>query len=176
MAIAFVETALFISKNSWFQPGLLSRSLKFEFPCNGHIFYSKPIIQIMQSFSVFKFLMDKIILKAERKNFDAWAGSGARNLSFGSTVLVPTSANLVPGFYLQVFQSRLQIGQLKSYGVSTGLIHIKTIAVFITHVQYLVETCSGTYFVGNFSSNIRLTFPKTSGKRSLHLIQTSDHP
>jgi len=71
MAIAFVEKALLISKNSWFQPGLLSRSLKFEFPCNGHIFYSKPIIQIIQWFSVFKFLMDKIILKAERKNFDA---------------------------------------------------------------------------------------------------------
>jgi len=32
----------------------------------------------------------------------------------------------------------------KSYGVSTGLIHVKTIAVFITHVQYLVGTCSAT--------------------------------
>jgi len=69
----------------------------------------------------------------------------------------------------------LQIGQLKSYGVSTGLIHVKTIAVFITHVQYWVETCSATYVVGNFIGNISLTFPKTSGKRSLHLIQTSDH-
>jgi len=73
------------------------------------------------------------------------------------------------------FLSRLQIGQLKSSGISAGLIHLKTIAVFITHVQYLVESCSETYFVGNFRSNISLTFPKTSGKRSLHLIQTSDH-
>jgi len=31
-------------------------------------------------------------------------------------------------------------------------------------------------FRGNFSSNISLTFRKTSGKRSLHLVQTSDHP
>jgi len=30
--------------------------------------------------------------------------------------------------------------------------------------------------VENISSNISLTFPKTSGKRSLHLIETSDHP
>jgi len=46
------------------------------------------------------------------------------------------------------------------------------------HVPYFIETCSATYFVGNFSSNtnINLTFPKTSGKRSLHLIQKSDHP
>jgi len=54
--------------------------------------------------------------------------------------------------------------------------HVKTIAVFITHVQYLVETCSTTYCARNFSSNISLTFPKTSKKRVLHLIQMSDHP
>jgi len=30
--------------------------------------------------------------------------------------------------------------------------------------------------VGNFNSDISLTFPKNSGKRSLHLIKTSDHP
>jgi len=67
-------------------------------------------------------------------------GAGARNWSFGSTDRVLTTANLAPGLYLQVFQSRLQIGQRKSYGVSTGLVHVKTIAVSITHVQYLVET------------------------------------
>ena len=38
------------------------------------------------------------------------------------------------------FQSRSQIGQLESYGVSLDLLHMKTIAVFITHVQYLAET------------------------------------
>jgi len=96
-------------------------------------------------------------------------------MSSGSTVLVPTTANLAPGFYLQVFRSRLQVVQ-KSYSVSTGLVHVKMIAVFITHVQYLVETCSAACFVGNFSNNISLTFPKTSGKRSMHLIQTPDHP
>jgi len=30
-------------------------------------------------------------------------GAGDKNLSFGSTVLVPTTANLAPGFYLQIF-------------------------------------------------------------------------
>jgi len=33
------------------------------------------------------------------------AGTGARNLSFGSTVLVPTTVNLAHGFYLQVFEA-----------------------------------------------------------------------
>jgi len=32
-----------------------------------------------------------------------WMPGGARNLSFGSTVVVPTTANLAPGFYLQVY-------------------------------------------------------------------------
>jgi len=40
-------------------------------------------------------------------------------------------------FISKLFQSRLQVGQFKSYDVSTGLVHVKTIAVFITHVQYL---------------------------------------
>ena len=31
------------------------------------------------------------------------AGTEARNLSFGSTVLIPTTANLAPGCSLQVF-------------------------------------------------------------------------
>jgi len=31
------------------------------------------------------------------------SGAGDRNMSFGSTVLVPTAANLNPGCYLQVF-------------------------------------------------------------------------
>jgi len=70
------------------------------------------------------------------------SGARARNLSFGSTVLVPATANVAPGCYLQVFRSMLQVGQLKWYGVC----------------------------------NVSLTFPKTSGKHSLQLIQMSDHP
>jgi len=34
----------------------------------------------------------------------------------------------------------LQAGQLKLYGVSTGLIHVTVIAVFVAHVQDLAET------------------------------------
>jgi len=54
--------------------------------------------------------------------------------------------------------------------------NVKTIAEFITHVQYVVETGAATYFVGNLNSDINLTFPKNSGKRSLHLNITSEHP
>jgi len=60
--------------------------------------------------------------------------------------MVPTIANLAAGFLPVRFLSRVQVCQLKSYGVSTGLVHVKKIAVFITHVQYLAET---------FLSNIR---------------------
>jgi len=48
---------------------------------------------------------------------------------------------------------------------------VKTIAEFITHVQYVVETCPATYFVGNLNSDISLTFPKNSGKHSLHFLK-----
>jgi len=47
-----------------------------------------------------------------------------------------------PGSWLftcKFFQSRMQVGQLESYGISLGL-HVKMIAIFITCVQYLVET------------------------------------
>jgi len=43
-------------------------------------------------------------------------------------------------FICKSFQSSLEVGQLKSYGLSTGLAHVKTIAVFLTHVQYLAKT------------------------------------
>jgi len=36
-----------------------------------------------------------------------------------------------------------QVGQNKSYGVSTGLVHVKTIAVFITY--FWLKPCSATY-------------------------------
>jgi len=70
----------------------------------------------------------------------------------------------------------LQVGQLKPYGVSLGLIHVKTIAVFTARVQYLTEALLRKIRRGNSGSNNNLTFPQTSGKRSLHLIQKSDHP
>jgi len=54
--------------------------------------------------------------------------------------LVPNYANLAMVFICKLFQSNLQVGQPKSYGVSTGLVHVKMIAVFITNVKYLAET------------------------------------
>jgi len=38
-------------------------------------------------------------------------------------------------FICKLFQSRLQVGQLKPYGVATGLVHVKMTAVFITRVH-----------------------------------------
>ena len=70
----------------------------FEFPFNRRILYSKPTVQIMQWFLVFN---APNCSGAGAKNFGA--GARARNLSFGSTVLVPTTANLAPSFYLKVF-------------------------------------------------------------------------
>ena len=58
-------------------------------------------------------------------------------IHFQNKQLVPTNVNLAMMFICKLFQSRLQVGQFKSYDVSTGLVHVKTIAVFITHVQYL---------------------------------------
>ena len=54
--------------------------------------------------------------------------------------LVPNNANLSMVFICKLFQSNWQVGQLKSYGVSTGLVHVKMVAVFITNVQHLAET------------------------------------
>jgi len=54
--------------------------------------------------------MDQIVLEPESKSFRVWrrsrsqkfwmpgSGAGARYLSFSSTALVPTIANLAPGF------------------------------------------------------------------------------
>jgi len=61
-------------------------------------------------------------------------GAGDRDLSFGSNVLVSTTANLAHGFPCSFFQSRLYVRQLKPYGIATGLVHVKTTAVFITRV------------------------------------------
>ena len=54
--------------------------------------------------------------------------------------LVPSNANLAMVFICKLLQSNFQVGQLKFYGVSTGLVHVKMIAVFITNVQYLAES------------------------------------
>jgi len=49
------------------------------------------------------FSMDQVVLEPERKILDAYSWSRSRNLSIGSTVLVPTTANLARGCYLHVF-------------------------------------------------------------------------
>jgi len=44
-------------------------------------------------------------------------------------------------------------------------------AEFMTHVQYVVETCPATYFVGNLNSDISITFPKKFRKTLTALDQ-----
>jgi len=59
---------------------------------------------------------------------------------FPKKQLIATNANLVMLFICKRFQSSLHVGQRKSYAVSTSLVHVKTIAVCFTRVQYLVNT------------------------------------
>jgi len=55
--------------------------------------------------------------------------------------MVPTTANLTPGFLsVSFFKAGSRLVSLMSYGVSTGLVLVKMIALFIAHVQYLAET------------------------------------
>jgi len=53
--------------------------------------------------------------------------------------LVHTNASLTPGVYLQGLQSKF-VSLYRPYCVSVGFVHVKTIAKFITHVQYLPGT------------------------------------
>jgi len=48
---------------------------------------------------------------------------------------VPTSANLAPGVYLQAFTKQVASWSVQDVWHFPGLVHVKTIAVFITHVQ-----------------------------------------
>jgi len=48
--------------------------------------------------------------------------------------------NLDPGVYVQAFSKQVASWSAKSYGVSPSVVHVKTIAIFITHVQYLDDT------------------------------------
>jgi len=91
--------------------------------------------------------------------------------------LIPTNANLAMVFILKRFQSRFQVRQFKSYGVSPTL--------FMSgRLRYLLRVCSiwqkpssGKYVVGNASRPTNnFTFPQSSGKRSLHLIQNFARP
>jgi len=56
------------------------------------------------------------------------------------------------------FQSRLRVHQLKLYGVSPGLVHVKTVAVFFTHVQYLTETLLSNMQRGKHYQQYQLYF------------------
>jgi len=75
-------------------------------------------------------------------------------------------------FICRVFQSRLQVVlRLPS------LVGVETIAVFARHVQWNAwpKLYSATWVVGNASYNNSFTIIQSSGKRSLHLLQKSDH-
>jgi len=60
---------------------------------------------------------------------------GTRNLRFGSTVLVPTTANLVPGFYLQVFKAGCKL-------VSFNRMVFPPALFMLRRLRYLLRVCS----------------------------------
>ena len=78
------------------------------------------------------------------------------------TTAGPTKADLAMVFICKLFQSRLQVGQDQSYGVSTGLVHVKAIVVLITYAQYLTETLLRNilYVVRNASNNENVRFSR----------------
>ena len=176
-----------------------SRSLKFEFPFNKHILYSKPIVQIMQWFLVcfrcFIFI-DWIITKffsvpkpgAGAKNFlrfepepkflDAWSWCRSPKFEFRLYSLGSNDCAPCPWLFIcKFFKASCRLVSLSRLAFSPVLfMSRRRLRYLLRMCSYLIETCSTTYSVGNFISNINLTIPKTSGKRSLHLIQTSDHP
>jgi len=57
-----------------------------------------------------------------------------KSYSFLKKQLVPTNVNFAMVFMCKLFQSSLQVGCLKSYSVTNGLVDVKTIAVVIMRV------------------------------------------
>jgi len=77
--------------------------------------------------------MDQIVLEPERR---IWMpGAGDRNFSFGSTVLVPTTANIALGFYLQVFKAGFN-------SVSLSRMALPAVLFMSRRLWYLLGTCS----------------------------------
>jgi len=62
-------------------------------------------------------------------------GAGVRNLSFGATVLVPTTVNLVHGFYLQVFEAGCKL-------VSFSRIAFLPVLFVSRRLRYLLCMCN----------------------------------
>jgi len=54
--------------------------------------------------------------------------------------LIPIDVNLVMVFICRLFQSRLQVGQFRSYGIFLILFMSRRLRYQITRVQYLTET------------------------------------
>jgi len=118
-------------------------------------------------------LFNQNFLEPERKNFRGlrrsqkfWmpgAGAGARNWSFGSTVLVPTVANLAPDFYLQFSRAGCKLVSLSHMAFPPVLFMSRRLQYLLSRCSCLVEICSVTYFEGNFIGNVSLTLPKISG-------------
>ena len=63
------------------------------------------------------------------------AGTGARNLSLGSTVLIPNTVNLAPGYYLQVFKAGCK-------SVSLRLLAFPPVLFISRRLRYLLRMCS----------------------------------
>jgi len=80
-------------------------------------------------------------------------------------------------FICKRFQSRLQVGYLKSRMAFHGvLLMSRRLRYLLRMCNNWLNPCSTTYIVGNTSSNICFTFPQSSEKRLLQLMRKSGHP
>jgi len=72
--------------------------------------------------------------------------------------LIPTNANLAMVFICKLFQSRLQVGQYESYGVSPVLFMSRRLRYLLRVCSTWQRPCSEKYIVGNAINS--LLFPK----------------
>jgi len=111
--------------------------------------------------------MDQNLLKPEPKILDAWGW--CRSPKFQFRLQSPGSNYCEPCpwlFICKFFKAVCNLVSLSHMAFPPVLLIWRRLRYLMC--SYLVETCSATYFVGNFISNISLTLHKTSGKRSLH--------
>jgi len=94
-------------------------------------------------------------------------GVRARHLTSNSSTLFPTTVNLSPVFYLQIFKTICKLVSLRQVLFMSRPLHY-----LLCICSTCVKPCSTIYIVGNSSSIKSLTYPQTSGKHSLHLIQS----
>jgi len=105
--------------------------------------------------------LDQIVLKPEQNILDSPSRSPKFKFRRHSPGEDFQLLRILPRFFIcKLFKAGCKLVSLCPMAFLPAYAHVKTIGEFITHVQYVVETCSATYFVGNFNGDISLTSPK----------------